>query len=490
MTIRLKLFSGFSILILIFIVGFFVNRQFSKEVIRNTDYINNSEIVIRNSNLLHKIMIDMQSGYRGYLLSGQESFLKPYYDGLRHVPSLVKSQYALLSSPGQTRRLDSIRMLHNQWVQYANMLISARQDPSPAAAKRYEELFEKKLRREVGKKLNDEIRQKFQAFDNYEYGVRRQRRVNLQRSIANTQRISLALMVFSIGLALATSFYIIRIITGRISKMVHLAEDISQGNFRLIDDRRNDELRQLSESLNTMSRKLNKNFKELTKKNKELDQFAYVVSHDLKAPLRGIDNVISWMEEDHGGTIVVEVQENLELIKGRTRRLENMINGLLDYARVGKTRKGSETVDVGLLVHELCELLVPEGFIVAMETQMPLLNTNRLQIEQVFSNLISNAVKYNDKRPGKISIRAADEGSFYRFVVADNGIGIQEEYFEKIFTIFQTLQERDAFESTGVGLAIVKKIVEEQKGTVALRSTPGKGTEFAFTWPKQREPDE
>lgn len=489
MTIRLKLFAGFAILIFIFIADFFVNQRFSREVIRNTDYINNSEVVIRNSNLLHKLMIDMQSGYRGFLLTGQESFLETYYDGIQNVLPLMKGQHALVSSQSQHLRLDSIMSLHNRWVGYANALISAKKDTSAGAAIKYHNLFEKKLRREVGKKLNDEIREKFQAFDNYEYELRYKRREVLQDSIRRTRQISLALTLFSISLAIVSSFYIIRIITNRISKMVSMADDISKGNFRRMEDHRNDELKQLSESLNTMSRTLSKNFTELTKKNKELDQFAYVVSHDLKAPLRGIDNIVTWMEEDHGKDFSPEVKKNLELVKGRTRRLENMINGLLDYARIGKTRKGIETVNTDALLKELVDLLVPENFIVSFESSMPVLVTDRSQISQVFSNLISNAVKYNNKTPGRIGISAKDLGRFYEFSIRDNGIGIQAEYFEKIFTIFQTLQERDAFESTGVGLAIVKKIIEDQKAAITLESEPGEGTVFRFTWPKKGDVD-
>jgi signal transduction histidine kinase len=487
MTIRLKLFTGFAILILIFIVDFFVNQRFSREVIRNTNYINNSEIVIRNSSLLHKLMIDMQSGYRGYLLTSQKSFLDTYYNGINSIQPLIKVQHDLVSAGIQKDRLDSILTLHNRWVRYANALISVKEDTSAEAARTYNTLFEKKLRREVGKRLNDEIRTIFQEFDNYEYAVRRERRAVLERSIERTRQISLSLTLFSISLALLSSYYIIRIITGRISKMVAMADDIAKGNFRVMNDDHKDELKQLSESLNAMSRKLSQNFRELTQKNKELDQFAYVVSHDLKAPLRGIDNIIAWIEEDHGNDLVPGVSKNIELVKGRTRRLENMINGLLDYARIGKTRKSSEPVNVDVMLRELIDLLVPADFIVSIGKGMPMLVTEKMQLEQVFSNLISNAVKYNNKATGNIVITSKETDSSYEFTVKDNGIGIQAEYFDKIFTIFQTLQERDAFESTGVGLAIVKKIIEDQKASITVESEPGEWTLFRFTWPKVQE---
>lgn len=484
MTIRLQLFASFIALILIFVIDFFVNQRLSKEVITNAAYISNSESVIRNSNILNKNMIDMQSGFRGYLLTSQESFLQGYYEGLKNIPPLIKEQRILISSLNQNKRLNSIMVLHNNWVEYANSLISTKQDTLPEASQKYLELFENKLKMEVGKKLNDQIRQIFSDFDDYEYNLRQERREVLQQSIQNTRKISLGLTLFSITIALILSFYIIRIITGRISRMVNLADEISKGNFKTIGDNKNDELKKLSESLNKMSQTLDKNFKELTKKNKELDQFAYVVSHDLKAPLRGIANITQWMEEDLEKEITPEVKKNLDLIKGRTIRLENMINGLLEYARIGKIKKGFEKVDIGNMLKELVELLVPSTFFVNIEAGMPVLITEKLHIEQVFSNLISNAVKYNNKTTGNISIRSDELDNYYKFTITDNGPGIQSEYYDKIFMIFQTLQERDAFESTGVGLAIVKKIIEDQKATISVESELGKGTTFKFTWPK------
>lgn len=485
MTIRFKLIIGFLILILIFIVDFFINQRLSREVIRNTVYINNSEAIIRNSNVLQRHMIDMQSGFRGYLLTGQESFLTPYDEGLKSIGPLVKEQRVLLNSDRQLRRLDTIVKLHQRWIDYADPLIATKRDTLPEANRRYAELFDKKLRNEVGKKLNDAIRQQFMAFDSQEYSVRQVRRENLQESIRRTGRFSLLLTLFFIALVLLSSLYIINMITRRINVMVNQAQEISKGNFITIADDKHDELNKLSDSLNTMSQTLSENFAELTRKNKELDQFAYVVSHDLKAPLRGIDNITSWIEEDHAQEISPAIRQNLDMIKGRSRRLENMINGLLDYARVGKQKRSHERVNVGELVRELVAELVPADVSVTIN-DMPVLVTDKLLLSQVFSNLLSNAVKYNNKSQRTIEVSSRELGSRYEFAVADNGNGIQSIYFDRIFTIFQTLQERDAFESTGVGLAIVKKIIEDQKTTVSVESEPGHGSVFRFTWPKYR----
>lgn len=484
MTIRLQLLLGFIILILVFVMTFFVNQRLSQQVITNTYYLNNSEAVMRNSNMLHKEIIEMQSGFRGFLLTRQESFLQPYYEGLSSVPSLIKDQRALLANLDQQEKLDSILILHKEWIEYADSLITAKKDTLPESTGRYQRLLDSKLKMEVGKKLNDKINILFVALENKEYSVRQERRAALQNSVNDTRNISIGLIIGAILLAIISSFFFIRAISSRISKMVGLAERISQGEFISIEDTKRDEFSKLITSLNQMSHKLEKNFNELTKKNKELDQFAYVVSHDLKAPLRGISNIISWIEEDHAGEITPEINRNLVLIKGRTLRLENMINGLLEYARVGRTNKSEETVRVQAVMNELVELIVPPGTSLDITNKLPVLRIVKLHIEQIFANLLSNAVKHNTNKNPEIRIRYNDRGQYHEFSVSDNGPGIEEKYFERIFEIFQTLQERDAFESTGVGLAIVKKIIEDNNGTIVVESTRGKGTTFVFTLPK------
>ncbi|MCD6012240.1 MAG: histidine kinase [Flavipsychrobacter sp.] len=486
MTIKRTLFLGFFILIVIFIINFLIDYRLSSEVVTNSKYLSHSEDVIRNSNMLHKNMIAMQNSFRGYLLTGQESFLIPYNEGIISVPSLLKEQKKLLVAPIQMSRLDSIKLLHGHWIVYANGLINAKRDTVPEASKKYEELFEKKLRMEAGKKINDSIRNIFIDFDTYEYGIRQERRQRLRESIIRTRNISAGLTIFSITMAIALSIYVVNTIVQRIRKMTAFSEDISRGKFLQINDGKNDEFNILSISLNIMSSTLDANFKELTAKNKELDQFAYVVSHDLKAPLRGIDHIIRWIEEDHKSELSLEMQKKVELINGRVKRLEGMINGLLDYARIGRTKKSKTEISIDSLISGLIDLLVPENFAVIIASPLPNIIAERVLIEQVFANLISNAVKYNDKADGTIWISYNDLGHYYEFNIADNGPGILSEYYDKIFIMFQTLKERDAFESTGMGLAIVRKILDEMKTSIKVAPRNGGGTIFSFTWPKEQ----
>jgi PAS domain S-box-containing protein len=222
----------------------------------------------------------------------------------------------------------------------------------------------------------------------------------------------------------------------------------------------------------------------LEERNRELDQFAYVTSHDLKAPLRGIANLAQWIEEDLGEQISPEVCEHLKLLRGRVQRMEGLINGLLQYSRVGRTEAVIEQVDVGALLREVIDLLdPPAGFTLELASDLPSLWTSRLLLERVFANLLENALKHGQRPDLTVSITAERIGPLYTFRVTDNGQGIAPRYHERIFGIFQTLAARDSVEGSGLGLALIKKIVGHQGGRIWVESDLGAGASFAFTWP-------
>ncbi|NLJ06594.1 MAG: PAS domain S-box protein [Sphingobacteriales bacterium] len=232
-------------------------------------------------------------------------------------------------------------------------------------------------------------------------------------------------------------------------------------------------------------RKLKESLIAVEKANKELDQFAYIVSHDLKAPLRAINNLSEWIIEDLG-EVPEEVENHIRLMRGRVNRMENLINGILEYSRVGRQKIEKSTVSVRDLVKDVIDnLAVTDRIAFHVEQGLPVLETEQITLQQVFSNLISNAVKYHDKPKGNVEIRCFENDNMVEFMVKDDGPGIPEEYHEKIFGIFQTIEARDTVESTGIGLSIVKKIIEEKGGKIWIESKEGKGTTFHFTWPKK-----
>lgn len=221
--------------------------------------------------------------------------------------------------------------------------------------------------------------------------------------------------------------------------------------------------------------------------NEELQHFAYVISHDLKAPLRGIRLLAEWLHTDCGERLGEEGAENLLLLQNRVDRMHNLIDGVLQYSRVGRIREETTAVDLAGLVPSIMDAIAPpEHVTVTVEGPLPTIACEQTRITQVFQNLLTNAVKYLDKPAGEIVVTCADQGDTWLFRVSDNGPGIEPKHFDRIFRIFQTLAPRDAFESTGVGLTLVKKIVELYGGTVWVESEVGQGSTFFFTFPKQQ----
>lgn len=223
---------------------------------------------------------------------------------------------------------------------------------------------------------------------------------------------------------------------------------------------------------------------DLERSNEDLDNFAYIASHDLRSPLEGIKNLAKWIREDNEEALPAKSKRHLDQMQRRVQRLEKLLDDLLRYSRAGRLHGRSEMVDVRRLARELyLDCNAPAGFVFEAE-RLPVFRTPLAPFSQVVRNLISNAIKHHDKEAGRIAMRCADDGDVYRFELADDGPGIAEEFHEQIFKMFETLQPRDRVEGSGMGLALIKRIVESYGGEVSVASAAGQGSVFRFTWPK------
>ena len=225
---------------------------------------------------------------------------------------------------------------------------------------------------------------------------------------------------------------------------------------------------------------------ELMRSNKDLEQFAYVASHDLKAPLRAIELLVQWIAEGLAGYDKNNVQENLGLLAKRTQRLNRLLDDLLAYSRAGRKVGAHREVDCHALVLDVAQLANPPPAItIAIAGRLPTFTTHPAPLEQVFRNLIGNAVKHHPGPEGRIVVSCEEQDDRYVFAVADDGDGIPMEYAERVFEMFQTLKPRDRVEGSGIGLAIVSRIVQWQGGRVWFEPAPqGRGTVFKFQWKK------
>jgi PAS domain S-box-containing protein len=224
----------------------------------------------------------------------------------------------------------------------------------------------------------------------------------------------------------------------------------------------------------------------LRESNRELDRFAYITAHDLKAPLRAIASLSEWVEEDLGDGISAETKSQLHLLRRRVHRMQALLNSLLEYSRAGRTQSPIATISIERSIEKILQILnPPDTFTIEISTPLPTFAARWQPLEQVFSHLIDNAIRHHPTKMGIVEISAIDLGDCYEFSIADNGDGIESQYQKRIYTIFQTLKARDIQENIGAGLAIVRKIVTAEGGTIDLESTSGSGAIFRFTWPKQ-----
>ncbi len=420
-----------------------------------SDWVTHTEKILKESSQLLTLLVDAETGVRGYGLTRDPAFLEPYEEAKQFIPDRFE-QLDRLTTDGTSRqvkladiaiRIDNYLVLLQTIYQLLDELGNARAESSLA--------LQRLIQRE--KTDLDVLRKDLNTLKTEEQALLGLRQEKLLRTKRFVDRL-LAITVLLSLLSYAVAFYI----------------------YRLADEEvmtRNRQLEVANESLSQFNI-------DLARRNEDLDEFTHTVSHDLKAPLRAIDNLSAWIAEDLEIPAESEVGKQVTLLQVRVAKMRSLIDGLLQYSRTGREVARFEQVNVGELVQEVTEgLAVPPGFQIHIDPNLPTLETERLLLLQVFSNLISNSLKYHDRTDGKVVVSAqlTDDGS-YEFAVADDGPGIAPEFHERIFKIFQTLVT-DRPDSTGVGLAIVKKIINSRGGRLRLVSEVGQGATFYFTWP-------
>ncbi|RSK35950.1 sensor histidine kinase [Hymenobacter metallilatus] len=487
-----KIILGFVIAVGVLLLTSAASWYSIQQLAYYTRLVEHTYQVLENASSLRSHMRDGQSQVRGYLLLNDSTYLPGFYASIPEArKDLEALQLLTTDNRQQQQRLDTLQ--RDVQLEFAYLRRWTRLTPSTDAVRqlvRQDRDRQLRLRQLIGRVQREENRLL-------------QERRQQQDFFENTTPV--ALLVSAI-LATLIVFWLFTKITKelraneelqaeltrtnadvarRIQLIESLANRVVQGDYSVkISDQEQDTLGNLATSLNHMTQTLDTSFAALENRNRELDQFAYVASHDLKAPLRGVVTVVKWIEDELPHELSPQMRQYLDMMKGRLHRLEDLINGLLAYARAGRTERKLEPVAVQQLVAEVTELVVPPTFRVETPAPLPLLTTDRLSLQQVFTNLIGNAAKYHNRPDGVITVTARDLGECYEFRVQDDGPGIAPQFHQKVFLMFQTLRDRNTAESTGIGLSIVKRIVEEQKGTIHIESEEGQGAAFVFTWPK------
>lgn len=427
---------------------------------KNEDFtyrqIVHTQKVLRTSDQLLNTLINAETGIRGYGLTEDQKFLVSYREALPEIePTLKALSQQVQENPEQSQQITELKLLIQQELDILAKTLKQIENDFRFApqAPRLGALVEQ------GKARMDAVRQSLQDFKDAEQEILVRRRTRLsQARFVNDALLGVSGVISLLGFAAALSLY-------------------RQTEKQML--RRADELAATNRILATANLTL-------ADRNKELDQFTYVVSHDLKAPLRAIANLSEWIEEDLDEKLDDENRYQMNLLRKRVHRMEALINGLLQFSRVGRRQSTIETVRVGDLLADIIDSLAPPAeFKIEIVGLMPTLQTDTLQLQQVFSNLLSNAIKHHHQSEGHIRISGQKQLDFYEFMVSDDGPGIAEDYHDKIFKIFQVLDSRDATENTGIGLSIVKKIIESKGGSIQIESEVNHGTTFKFTWPQE-----
>ena len=245
-----------------------------------------------------------------------------------------------------------------------------------------------------------------------------------------------------------------------------------------------DYVKEQSNEIVKINRQREELLKSLEKQNQELNEYAHMVSHDLKAPLRSIDTLINWFKEDNSEILNEANMKSLDLILSNVEKMDLLIKGILNYSSIDKQEMDDRNIDLNILIDEILRTInIPNHITIELKNQMPKVFGNDFRFKQLFQNLIQNAIKYNDKEKGTIEIGSKENENDFEFYIKDNGMGIKERYQSKIFDIFSKLENND--QSSGIGLSIVKKIIEVYEGKIWLESQEGKGSTFYFTLPKK-----
>lgn len=314
---------------------------------------------------------------------------------------------------------------------------------------------------------------------------------------AASVRTSIETMMFrsrSIGIIVlvliaAVAFFMVeRTIIRRIKDLSTSIREIADGkNDALVTVRGNDELGEMSQALEVFK----SNSRELQRSNAELGRFAYAASHDLMSPLRAIHDLAQWTLEDARETLSQDCRENLEMLLVRAKRLSGLHSDLLDYSRVGRKMASIGSVSIQDVFVENLELLgKDQAFSVELTGECGAVETYEAPLRQILMNLTSNAIKHHDRQTGVISVDCRMIGSRLEIAVSDDGPGIAPEYHDRVFGLFETLQSRDDVEGSGMGLAIIRKQVEQYGGEIKVTSDPKvrRGTTFTFDWPTETQP--
>jgi signal transduction histidine kinase len=464
MTFKRKIIAGFGTALAILIGVGVLSFQTMLQNGEDRTWVTHTYLVLQKLDAVLANSVDVETGQRGYILTGEESYLAPYNEGLKGVQENLKELRELTADNSiQQRAMDLLEPMIAARLATANERVSIRREKGLEAGI-------EAIRNGPGKQEMDEIRTQVGKMK-----LEEDRLLNLRSEEANAS-LRTARTVIALGEVLAVVFLCLAgAIVGQ--EMMHRKwseEEVRQLNADLE--------RRVAER----TAELDERAKELARSNAELQQFAYVASHDLQEPLRMVASFTQLLAKRYKDKLDDDAQEFINYAVDGATRMQTLISDLLTYARIGTQGKSLVPTDCEALFNRVLESLkfaIEESGTVVSRDPLPVVMADPQQLGQLFQNLLTNAIKFRGVEPPRVKISVERNGSDWKISVRDNGIGISQEHADRIFVIFQRLHTKTEYPGTGIGLSICKKIVERHGGSIWVEPSPGGGSTFLFTIP-------
>lgn len=453
-------------------------------IVRSREWVRHTREVMGALSDVRVLVLSLESNHLAHLLTGDARYEEARVEDAHDLAvATAKVGVATADNPEQRATAGEVERCTRE-------LVAKTEADAARAARGLGSEVVARLRAEPGSALLEDCRAKIDLM------TAREEALLVDRQSAQSARLLATSFVIGVGSLLAAVAGVIvniairrgveerresqRVIERQAKRLAEYAISLRERSAELSE--------RLAES-KSLAERLQAANKSLDKSNRDLDQFVYVASHDLKAPLRGIASLSEWIEEDLASVVTDDAREQLKLLRGRVHRMESLLEGILAYSRAGRDHRNAERVLVHELAKEAVELAsAPEG-VVTIDVPADLaIETERVPLLQVLMNLVSNALKHGASSAPHVRIEAREREGRIAMSVTDDGPGIDPRYHEKIFRMFQRLSSRDKVEGAGIGLAVVKKLVEAHGGSVRVESELGRGATFTVDWPRRATP--
>lgn len=446
-TTRIFFFLAAMLLVSVLII-FYYNSQRVKST---GDFVEHTQEVLRKNNDVLINILNIQTGLRGYLLTGREYFLEPYNDALSAINSdIIELEILTSDNSRQQVKISYMKKLASERLIFTNKIIELRRQRELNELETIEAV-------EKGKYSTDKMRSIVTDINKEEFRLLKERRRENDASYENSDWIFLLFLVFIVVI---------------LALVVILIKNQNTKN-------------KIAEELQKSTLLIQKNIKEISAVNSELEAFSYSISHDLRAPLRAINGYAKILHEDYASYLDTDGISALNSIHSNSKKMGELIDALLAFSKLGRKQVTTSQLNMDALVKLVKEETANKSSKIefTLHELLPA-KGDQVLIKQVWVNLISNAIKYsNQKLKSMIEIGSYSKDNLVIYYVKDNGAGFDMQYYDKLFGVFQRLHSQEEFEGTGIGLAIVQKIIQRHNGAVWAESKLNEGTCFYFSLP-------